>query len=261
MTIPIVQIYEIQTPVEAREMAAMGVDHIGSVITSTAGRFDPLIRETVSSVRRWGAFSSLIPLYSDEAMVFETLDFMRPDIVHFCERLDRGTHPDALAAAIGLQASVKKRYPGIRIMRSIPIGRQEADGGDAVLEMAGQLEANCDFFLTDTVIGNAGQSSDEEQPVAGFIGITGQTCDWIVAARLVDGSRIPVILAGGITPENVAEGIRRVRPAGVDSCTGTNAVDTAGRPIRFKKDRRRVKKLIAEAHRVGAQVAASAGHP
>ena len=73
------------------------------------------------------------------------------------------------------------------------------------------------------------------------------TCDWDVAARLVAGVRIPVVLAGGISPENVAEGIRRVRPFGVDSCTCTNAVDENGRCIRFRKDPERVKALVAEA--------------
>ena len=51
-------------------------------------------------------------------------------------------------------------------------------------------------------------------------------------------------MAGGISPENVAEGIRRVKPAGVDSCTRTNALDKNGVPIRFKKDLQRVKRLV-----------------
>jgi phosphoribosylanthranilate isomerase len=57
--------------------------------------------------------------------------------------------------------------------------------------------------------------------------------------------RIPVILAGGISPDNVAEGIRRVRPAGVDSCTRTNALDKKGVPIRFKKDLQQVRRLVS----------------
>ena len=40
-----------------------------------------------------------------------------------------------------------------------------------------------------------------------------------------------------------AEGIRQVRPAGIDSCTLTNAVDKKGNPIRFKKDLQKVKQL------------------
>jgi phosphoribosylanthranilate isomerase len=83
--------------------------------------------------------------------------------------------------------------------------------------------------------------------VAGFVGITGKTCDWETAAELVRTSAIPVILAGGLDPDNVAEAVRRTRPAGVDSCTGTNARDPAGRPVRFRKDMARVRRFVESA--------------
>jgi phosphoribosylanthranilate isomerase len=70
-----------------------------------------------------------------------------------------------------------------------------------------------------------------------------------VAAELVKQCRIPVILAGGITPDNVFDGIVHVQPAGVDSCTGTNCVDAQGRSIRFKKDFAKVQRLIDGVHR------------
>jgi len=40
-----------------------------------------------------------------------------------------------------------------------------------------------------------------------------------------------------------------VMPAGVDSCTGTNAVDSRGRPTRFKKDLLKIRHLIEEVRR------------
>ena len=83
-----------------------------------------------------------------------------------------------------------------------------------------------------------------EQPVSGFVGITGNTCDWDMARRLVQDSRIPVILAGGISAENVSDGMTATRPAGIDSCTLTNACDGHGRPIRFRKDPGKVKHLV-----------------
>ena len=81
------------------------------------------------------------------------------------------------------------------------------------------------------------------------MGITGKTCNWDVAAQLVQSSLIPVILAGGITPDNVFDGIMQVMPAGVDSCTGTNALDSKGRSIRFKKDLEKVKHMVDEVRR------------
>ena len=248
MTSPIVQIYEIQTPEEARAMIALGVDHIGSVVTSHETRHDPVLRETVATVREMGAVSSLIPLYREPELVIETLDDYRPHIVHFCDHLalDQET---GVEAALSLQAAVRRRFPDIRIMRSIPIGRPGMADGQAVLALAARLEPVSDLFLTDTLLGGQKDADETEQPVDGFVGITGLTCDWEVAARLVVRSRIPVILAGGISPENVAAGVVQVAPYGVDSCTCTNAVDDAGRPIRFKKDPRRVEKLIAETRR------------
>ncbi len=251
MPVPIVQIYEIQTPDDARTMIGLHVDHIGSVITAIDDRHDPVIRETVAVVRKMGAVSSLIPLYSDPEAVFDTLDYHRPHIVHFCERLD---YHDGLSvqAALQLQAAVKRRFPDIQIMRSIPIGRTGKADRDAVLALAARLEPLSDYFLTDTVIAGESGAADDDQPVAGFVGITGLTCDWSVAAALTARSRIPVILAGGISPENVTDGILQVRPFGVDSCTCTNAVDESGRPIRFKKDPARIKALVSETHRAEA---------
>ena len=50
---------------------------------------------------------------------------------------------------------------------------------------------------------------------------TGKTWDWALAAQR--HSQIPVILAGGLTPENVAEAIAAVRPWGVDVASGVEA--------------------------------------
>ena len=88
-----------------------------------------------------------------------------------------------------------------------------------------------------------------QQPVNGFIGITGKVCDWDIAAELVADSPIPVILAGGLSAQNVFAGIRQVHPAGVDSCTETNARNPDGSSIRFKKDPQRVKEFIEEVRR------------
>jgi phosphoribosylanthranilate isomerase len=95
------------------------------------------------------------------------------------------------------------------------------------------------------------EDGQADQPVQGFVGITGETCDWSVARALVRQSRIPVILAGGIGPSNVADGIRAVDPAGVDSCTLTNALDANEAPIRFKKDPVKVRAMVTAARNGG----------
>lgn len=52
------------------------------------------------------------------------------------------------------------------------------------------------------------------------IGGTGKTCDWEKARTLVKSLKTPILLAGGLTPDNVAAAIEQVRPWGVDVSSG-----------------------------------------
>ena len=80
------------------------------------------------------------------------------------------------------------------------------------------------------------------------IGASGKTHDWNISRAIVQQSRVPVILAGGLSPENVGEAIRAVRPWGVDSLTHTNHPLPGG----FVKDIERVR-LFVSAAREAAQ--------
>jgi phosphoribosylanthranilate isomerase len=242
----IIQIYEIQQPNDVEWLVAAGVDHIGSVLLSEADWKVAAIRETVAAVQSAGAKSAVIPLFHTVDRVMRVLDYYRPDIIHFCETLE---NPSKIGRLIDLQRAVRSRFPQVRIMRSIPVPGAGARGAHDALAAARQFESVSDMFLTDTLLPGAPAA---DQPVSGFVGITGTVCDWGVAALLVKQSRIPVILAGGISPYNVADGIRCVKPAGVDSCTQTNAQDDRGRPIRFKKDPERVARLVAAVRRAEA---------
>ena len=242
----IVQIYEIQDPFEAEKLVEIGVDQIGSVIVSETEWKVPGVKDTIRQVRSAAAKSSLIPLFNSLESVLNTLDYYQPDIVHFCESLvDEKNIRDYCRRLIQLQKEVKLRFPQIGIMRSIPIVESGRHTWNDTLEVSSWFEPVSDFFLTDTLLASAPGIDDASQPFPGFVGITGQQCDWETAANLVMSCRVPVILAGGISPDNVAEGIRRVRPAGVDSCTRTNALDKKGVPIRFKKDLQQVRRLVS----------------
>ncbi len=59
---------------------------------------------------------------------------------------------------------------------------------------------------------------DTHHPTLG--GGTGQTSDWNFASELVQSLPCPVVLAGGLTPQNVGEAIGRVMPWGVDVSSG-----------------------------------------
>ena len=57
--------------------------------------------------------------------------------------------------------------------------------------------------------------------VKGFYGGSGVTADWSAAAELA--KKYPLLLAGGLTPENVADAVRQVKPWGVDVASGVES--------------------------------------
>ncbi len=59
----------------------------------------------------------------------------------------------------------------------------------------------------------------------GALGGTGKTHDWSISKKIVESVSIPVILAGGLTPDNVAEAIQKVRPYAVDVQSGVSNPD------------------------------------
>ena len=241
----IVQIYEVQNPNEAEQLIELGVDHIGSVLVSPDTWRSNDIKDTVQCTKVTNALSSIIPIFHDPDLICTMLDYYQPDIVHFCENLSN-TGQDAViqAKALARQELIRERFPEIRIMRTIPIAPPGQASAVPTLEIARKFETASDYLLTDTLMVNCTGDTDSNQPVDGFVGITGITCDWDMAATLVQESNVPVILAGGISPDNVFDGISQVSPAGVDSCTCTNAVDEKGAPIRFQKDLEKVRQMI-----------------
>jgi phosphoribosylanthranilate isomerase len=86
--------------------------------------------------------------------------------------------------------------------------------GPEAMGLAAERAKHADALILDTY-----------DPVTGRHGATGKTHDWAVSRRVVEVVNVPVILAGGLTPENVAEAIRTVRPWGVDVHTGVERPD------------------------------------
>ncbi len=67
----------------------------------------------------------------------------------------------------------------------------------------------------------------------GQFGGTGQTANWSLAASLSLHS--PLLLAGGLTPENVAQAVRQVRPWGVDVASGVESAPGRKDPIKLQR--------------------------
>ena len=120
--------------------------------------------------------------------------------VQICDRLAHGVHRD-----------LRKALPGISLVQVVHV-----TGEESVVEGLQSTAREVDALLLD--------SGNQSLPVK-ELGGTGRTHDWSLSARIVEESPVPVFLAGGLSPTNVAEAIRTVRPFGVDVCTG---VRTAG---------------------------------
>jgi phosphoribosylanthranilate isomerase len=99
-------------------------------------------------------------------------------------------------------------------MRSVPVLGPES------LEIARAYEGIADFLLLDSY-----RARDRQ------IGALGVTHDWSISRQIVANVHMPVILAGGLGPDNVAEAIRVVGPAGVDSKTKTDRDGTHNKDL------------------------------
>ena len=133
-----------------------------------------------------------------------------------------------LHGSIGLEelARLKESAPQLTIIKSLIVGLQT----EAELEaMVQSFSPTVDGFITDTYDSKTGAT-----------GATGKTHDWRVSRRLVEISPRPVILAGGLNPENVRRAIQVVKPFGVDAHTGVE--DDHGRKCREK-----VQRFVSEA--------------
>ena len=90
-----------------------------------------------------------------------------------------------------------------------------------------------DYFILDT-------STTAVQGV----GASGNVHDWNISKAIVDSVSIPVVLAGGLSPENIQEAISIVNPWGVDSLTHTNKLLNDGS---FIKDIEKVREFYINA--------------
>jgi len=111
----------------------------------------------------------------------------------------------------GAVDAIRLVLPAVKIVRVIHVCGEHSL--DEALQAAGQADA----LLLD--------SGNPDLPVK-ELGGTGRVHDWRLSRRIVEQSRVPVFLAGGLNAANVREAIGQVRPFGVDLCSG---VRTHGR--------------------------------
>ena len=128
------------------------------------------------------------------AEIIEQQRRCRTNTLQICDRLTRGTHQQ-----------LRNELPGIALVQVIHVNNRES------VHEALQIASLVDALLLDS--GNQSLAVKE-------LGGTGRVHDWSLSRDIVRESPVPVFLAGGLRPDNVAEAIRAVQPFGVDLCSG-----------------------------------------
>jgi phosphoribosylanthranilate isomerase len=215
----LVQIYEIATPDEARALAELGVDHIGVLVGD--GSFPR--EQSIDGARR--IFSAISPpskgvalsLSADTKLIERIVSELKPAILHL------GAASELLTPAAARQ--LKERHGAVTLMRSIPVVDAKS------VAIAQSHDGIADMLLLDS-----------HRPGDVQIGALGVTHSWQIDRAIVESVGIPVIIAGGLGPDNVIDAITAVRPAGVDSKTKTDKDDGS-----HTKDLQKVKRFVDRA--------------
>jgi phosphoribosylanthranilate isomerase len=192
----------IKSIAEARAAIAAGADAVGLVSRMPSGPgmiAEELITEITAAVR--GAASTfLLTSLQDPRQIIAQHRRCATTTLQLVDELPDGAH-----------AHIRQALPDVSLVQVIHVV------DEASLPQAVSVAPHVDALLLDS--GNPSLRVKE-------LGGTGRTHDWDLSAQIVAMVGVPVFLAGGLNPGNVAEAIARVRPFGVDLCSG---VRTDGR--------------------------------
>ncbi|MEV7342670.1 phosphoribosylanthranilate isomerase [Streptomyces sp. NPDC093544] len=215
----LVQVAGIIDATEADMIIDEGADWIGFALRLPSGKDDIAEQDAANIIKGLRApHAGVLISYLTDA----------EEISEFCRELG--------VVAVQLHGDVeteqlrrlKELRPDLFVLKSLVV---KEDNVEELLKLVDSTHPFVDMYITDTF-----------DPKTGAKGATGLTHDWNVSAELVRRSPKPLMMAGGLNPENVGDAIRAVRPAAVDAHTGLEGPDR-------RKDRAKVAKFIAEARR------------
>ncbi|MGI9505079.1 MAG: phosphoribosylanthranilate isomerase [Geminicoccaceae bacterium] len=197
-----VKICCISSPEEAALAMSEGADALGLVGHMPSGPGvidDDLITTIIDGVPPPVATFLLTSETKSDGIVHHARR-CRADTIQLVDQVEPNAYP-----------IIRTSLPSRRLVQVIHVE------GPGTIDAATEAAAHADAILLDS-----GRPSAEVKELGG----TGRTHDWEISRAIVEACPRPVFLAGGLTPENVGEAIRNVRPFGIDLCTG---VRTDGR--------------------------------
>lgn len=170
---------------DARHAVSSGADAIGFVFFPESPRY-------LQPVRARQIIAELPPLVTCVGLFVNETPSRIIEIARHCGLSAIQLHGD--------ETPDQCSFPPFRVIKALRVSRQEQTGRFA------------DFPVSALLL---------DALVSGQYGGTGQLCDWELAARIA--AERPLILAGGLTVDNVAAAIKAVRPYAVDVSSGVEA--------------------------------------
>lgn len=223
MSSPAVKICGVRRLADARVAAAAGADYIGIVfVPGRRRRLEPdAARSITDGLRADDAGGATPPksvgLFGDQPLpdALDTIIAAGLDCVQLCGE-----------ESVDYCQQVQQYGAGVIKVLHIPDGASDNEIDAVSRSIDAYASAGCTITL--------------DSQVAGFHGGTGQAFDWRIAARL--SARHRFMLAGGLTPDNVADAVKSAQPWGVDVSSG---VETAG-----VQDADKIRQFIANARSI-----------
>lgn len=210
-----VQVYIVSYE-DAKVCVDAGVDFIG-VVADNMGKTPSSVSyeevKKIFSVIPDSKMKVALTIEKEYTLIEEIVSATQPDILHI------GFEPEKIQ--ISILEHIRKNFPYLKILQAIPMNSENS------IDSAMKYQHYVDLLILDI-----------NDPDRIDLGATGLTHDWNKSAKLVEKVNIPVILAGGLSPDNVIEAIRIVKPWGVDSFSKTNTKDTN------RKDRIKVENFV-----------------
>jgi len=203
-----VKICGITRPVWARAAAEAGADFIGLVFAESPRQVT--LEQAAAVVRALPRQVAAVGVFVDEPpqAVLGVAEHVGLEMVQL-----HGDEPPEILADL----------EGLKVIKVFRVG-SEADvlAAGEWRQAAERLGAEPYAYLVDARV--------EGGPKGG----TGRPADWTIAARLALEGFDPLILSGGLGPENVAEAVRRVQPWGVDGSTALESAPGQKDPAKIR---------------------------
>ncbi|MFQ5751441.1 MAG: phosphoribosylanthranilate isomerase [bacterium] len=224
----IIQVAGIKDEKEAQMLSASGVDWLGFPLRLTRHQADLSEDEAAKIIH-----ALKLPHFG----VLITYLRKAEKIIALCRKL--GTTKVQLHGKIKVSELRKLQTlsPELFVIRSLIVQHNNMEELTATMR---QCSPYVSAFITDTY-----------DPATETCGATGKTHNWQISRQLVESSSRPIILAGGLNPDNVRRAILEVKPAGVDAHTGLEGTDG-------RKQIQLVRAFVNEARVAFAQVSSQA---